>query len=632
MTNYAVPQRIGNYQLERRIGSGAVSRVWLGRHRSLSQRVCAIKLTQSTHQHEIELFNQEAAILSRLDHPGIPRIFDHGYAAPFHYMVLEYVNGSTIRQLLQLKRHLDYEQSIHVGQSVADTLDYLHKQGIIHRDVNPNNIIVERDTNRVLLLDFGSAHDKYSTGTRQQLTRIGTPGYIAPEQLASPYNATYQSDIFSLGGVIFEMLVGNTPWDVDADMSMLPTLKDRGGDALPADLDDAFQRMLAYDPVHRPSNAHDSIKELRRIIDRHTAITVTTVAEPSESPDTEDGAHATGHPVEHVLANDIDNTQLAICREHTVQQAQLTTIAETLNAWGARSPWRQPLLGRLARIQSTNSRNIYFYALTVVQETRTPPQTVVVSNLDEQFEVDDSTNAPIDRWSISLPPIHTMTQTVLNGQVIVPGSRVIVSCSRCTSGKRTCSVCQGQTTIESNGVTSPCATCNSSGQITCDECNGSGEVRQQQVIYWRRQRILYQNHDDTAGIDATWLTRECVPVEIYRAQESMGMRPEWKMIPPLAHLIDEARSQHLGDSRIVQSEVAINAIPITEFSFEVGETLRWQSPFITHAPNEITYHRWALIGFENKLSPNRRWLDWRIITLISLSGFCIILMLTHLLR
>lgn len=630
MTNYAVPQRIGNYQLDRRIGSGAVSRVWLGRHRTLSHRVCAIKLTQSTHAHEIELFNQEAAILSRLEHPSIPHIYDHGYAAPFHYMVLEYINGSTIRQMLQLKRHLGYEQSLHVGESLAETLDYLHKQGVIHRDINPNNIIIERDTNRVLLLDFGTAHDKQSTGTRQQLTSIGTPGYIAPEQRISPHNATYQSDMFSLGCVLFEMIVGNTPWDQDDDMTVAPTLAARGGDTLPVDLNDAFQRVLAYEPTQRPSSATESLKDFRRIIDRHTAITVTTVADPQ----TENQLEAAGnpHPVEHTLAIDLEQQQLELCRTHMQHQAAHPTIADALNAWGAISPWRQPLLGRLARIQSATSRNMYFYALTVIQETRTPPQAVSVSNLDEQFEVDPPASTPIDRWSIGLPPIHTMTQTVVNGQVVVPGSRTIVTCNRCSSGKRTCAICQGKTTLESNGVTTPCVTCNGTGSITCDACSGTGEVRQQQVIYWRRQRITFQNHDDAGGISTEWITRECTPVEVYRAQESMGMRPEWKMIPQLAHLIDEARSQHLGDSRVVQSEVVIHALPITDFNFEVGEMYRWQAPFVRTTPAETMYHRWALVGFENKLPPNRRWLDWRIMALISLSGFCFILIVMHVLR
>lgn len=631
VTNYAVPQRIGNYQLERRIGSGAVSRVWLGRHRTLAHRLCAIKLTQSTHLHELDLFNQEAAILSRLDHPGIPRIYDHGYAAPFHYMVLEYINGSTVRQLLQLKRNLGFEQSLHVGESLAETLDYLHKQGIIHRDINPNNIIIERDTNRVLLLDFGTAHDKLGTGPRQQLSSIGTPGYIAPEQIANPSHATYQSDIFSLGSVLFEMLVGDTPWDPEDDLTVAPSLTTRGGDNLPRDLDDCFARILAYDAAHRPSTASESLKEFRRIIDRHTAITVTTVTEPSvDAPSTD--ATPEMHPVEHALAIDLDQQQMRMCHEHIQQQAQHVTIANALNAWGAVSPWRQPLLGRLAQIQSVTSRNLYLYELTVIQESRTAPQIVHVSNLDEQFEVDAPLNSPIDRWSITLPPIHTMTQQIVNGQVIVPGSRTIVNCTRCTSGKRTCAICQGKAVLESNGTSTPCVTCNGSGQITCDECNGSGEVRQQQVIYWRRQRIVYQNHDDTGTINPDWIKQQCTPVPIYRAQESMGMRPEWKMIPQLAHLIDEARSQHLGDSRIMQSEVVIHALPITDFNFEVGEMHRWRAPFVTATPHEVTYHRWSLVGFENKLSPNRRWLDWRIISLIVLSGLCFILIVMHLLR
>lgn len=628
MTNYAVPQRIGNYQLERRIGSGAVSRVWLGRHRTLAHRLCAIKLTQSTHLHELELFNQEAAILSKLDHPGIPRIYDHGYAAPFHYMVLEYINGSTVRQLLQLKRTLGFEQSYHIGQSLADILEYLHKQSIIHRDINPNNIIVERDTNRVLLLDFGTAHDKFSNGTRQQLTSLGTPGYIAPEQIASPANATYQSDIFGVGCVLFEMLAGDTPWDADGDMTRVPTLAERGGDNLPVDLDDIFQRMLAHDVAQRPSSATDSLKEFHRLIERHTAITVTSVAELDE---TEPVVPTTAlHPVEQMLAIDLDQKQLETCREHMQQQARHDTIAKALNGWGAVSPWRQPLLGRLAHIQSVTSRNMYMYALTVIQETRSAPQTVLVSNLDTQFEADPPSSTPVDRWSIELPPIQSMNQQTVNGQVVVPGSRTVVSCSRCTKGKRTCAVCQGNTTVESNGTTTTCVTCNGTGQITCDECNGSGTVRQQQVIYWRRQRIFYHNQDDTNGVNAIWIKQECAPVEVYRAQELLGMRPEWKMIPQLAHLIDEARSQHLGDSRVVQSEVVIRAIPITDFTFEVGEAHRWQPPFVTNVTNETMVHRWALVGFENKLPPNRRWLDWRIITLISLLGLCFILGVTHL--
>lgn len=632
MTNYAVPQRIGNYQLERRIGSGAVSRVWLGRHRTLAHRLCAIKLTQSTHPHEIELFNQEAAILSRLEHPGIPRIYDHGYAAPFHYMVLEYINGSTVRQLLQLKGTLGFEQSYHVGQSLADILDYLHKQSIIHRDINPNNIIIERDTNRVLLLDFGTAHHKFSAGTRQQLTSIGTPGYIAPEQITNPANATYQSDIFSVGCVLFEMLAGDTPWNNDGDLTHIPTLADRGGDNLPVDLDNVFARMLTHETAQRPSSATESLKEFHRIIERHTAITVTNVAELDDADI--DTSHLTSvmHPVEQTLAIDLDQTQLEHSRTHMQLQSQHETIAHALNAWGAKSLWRQPLLGRLAHLQSTTSRNMYIYALTVIQETRAAPQTVQVSNLDEQFKVDNPTSLPVDRWSIELPPVHVMTQPVVNGQVVVPGSRCIVGCNRCTKGKRTCAVCHGQTTVDANGITSTCVTCNGTGQITCDECNGSGEIRQQQVIYWRRQRILYHNHDDTSGINATWIKQECMPVEIYRAHEHMGMRPEWKMIPQLAHLIDEARSQHLGDSRVVQSEVVINAIPITDFTFEVGEAHRWQPPFVTQPTNETMVHRWALVGFENKLPPNRRWLDWRMIMLISLSGLCFILIITHFLR
>ena len=623
MTQIPVPQRIGNYLLERQIGRGATARIWLGRHRTFGHRLFAIKLTNTSVPHEVELFSREALLMSRLDHVAIPHIYDHGYLYPFHYTIMDYVPGVSVRQLLTAHRRLGIEQSLRIATAIATALDYIHTQGVIHRDVTPNNILIDRDTGRTALIDFGVARELGTNSSSITPTTIGTPGYMAPEQITAPHNATYHSDLFSMGVVLFEVLTGNLPWDGESS-EPVPTLKSRNGDGLPIELDDVFAKLLAPSPTQRYQTATAAMTDIDKIIAKHTAQTVITAApttanSPSNTP---------LHPVESALAIDIDHDALTESVTFGQQTGTPAIIADTLTAWGQQDYWRRQLLGRLAHIKSIQNRIIYTYTLHVIIETRFPP-TLVTSTAGDDAHTATTQTAITDRWQIPLPTAQ-INATPSAGQLIVPGSLRQIDCPHCQQGQQLCPTCHGQPLphpLSSNDREAPapvCATCRGKTTVTCSECRGSGQLYQQQRLDWHRQPTQFTTQDEHHFANATWIRQHCTPRTVYRMQEHHGIRPEWQLLPKVTELITQMQSYQNSNSRVVLSELTIAVIPVSEFVFDLGETGNW----IRHTtPTEPTQYRWAVFGFERLLPPNRQFLDWQRIILIGLSGICFILLL-----
>jgi serine/threonine protein kinase len=624
VTQAPVPQRIGNYQLERQIGRGATARIWLARHRTFTHRLFAVKLTNTSVPHEVELFSREALLMNRLDHLAIPRVYDHGYIYPFHYTIMDYVPGVSVRQLLAAHRRLGIEQSLRIAQALATTLDYIHSQGVIHRDVTPSNILIDRDTGRTALIDFGVARELGTTTSTLMPATVGTPGYMAPEQATAPQNATYHSDLFSMGVVLFEVLTGNLPWDAESS-EPIPTLKSRSGDGLPVELDDVFAKLLAQTPTDRYQTATAAMTDIDKIIAKHTAQTVVT---PPPTTANTLANNTPLHPVESALAIDLDHDALTDTLTIAQQTGKNEVIATVLNAWGKQGYWRRQLLGRLANIKSIQNRTLYHYTLQVIIETRLPPTLITSIESDEALD-DASQPLNTDRWQITLPPAQ-ITTAASAGHVVVPGSLRQITCPHCQNGQQICPSCHGQPLpqSDSNAATdapSPaCTTCNGKTVVTCSECRGSGQLFQQQRMDWRRQPTQFFDQDDSNYAEQQWIAQHCTPRTIYRLQEHHGIRPEWKLIPKVERLIAQMATYQNSDSRIVLSELTIAVIPVSEFVFDLGATDNWLRPTTTTEP---TQYRWAVYGFERILPPNRQFLDWQRIILIGLSGVCFILLL-----
>ncbi|MGH7720353.1 MAG: protein kinase domain-containing protein [Gemmatimonadaceae bacterium] len=206
----------GEYEFLRELGRGGVAAVYLARHRE-SGKLVAVKAVGGAHlgdEEVIRRFAREAALVERLDHPNIvrthsvARLGDRAVA-----IVMEYVDGATLRQALGGAAPFDFDRATSVLCDVAEALRYAHRHGIVHRDVKPENIFLEDATACALLSDFGTARRvEVDSGLTMAGASIGTPAYMAPEQIDGGV-VDARSDIYSLGLVGWEMLAGRRAWD-----------------------------------------------------------------------------------------------------------------------------------------------------------------------------------------------------------------------------------------------------------------------------------------------------------------------------------------------------------------------------------------------------------------------------------
>ncbi|MBL9139041.1 MAG: serine/threonine protein kinase, partial [Verrucomicrobiales bacterium] len=192
------------------LGQGGMGMVYKARQRALDRWVALKVLPQDAARDPAfaERFQREARALARLSHPNIVGVYEFGETAGYFYLVMEYVDGADLRRVLQ-QRKLSAEEALRIVPAICDALQYAHANGVVHRDIKPGNILLDRE-GRVKIADFGIAKlvggeslDPTLTQLRQ---RMGTPHYMAPEQVENPQAVDHRADIFSLGVVFYEML------------------------------------------------------------------------------------------------------------------------------------------------------------------------------------------------------------------------------------------------------------------------------------------------------------------------------------------------------------------------------------------------------------------------------------------
>jgi serine/threonine protein kinase len=197
------------------LGKGGMGAVYQARQKALGRLVALKILASKTAEEEsfAERFNREARALARLSHPAIVGVHEFGETGGLHYFIMEYVDGVNLRQL-QKAGQLSPREALQIVPQICDALQYAHDQGIVHRDIKPENILVDRQ-GRVKIADFGLAKILGSDGEAMRLTGeghiMGTPHYMAPEQIEHPLAVDHRADIYSLGVVFYEMLTGELP-------------------------------------------------------------------------------------------------------------------------------------------------------------------------------------------------------------------------------------------------------------------------------------------------------------------------------------------------------------------------------------------------------------------------------------
>lgn len=238
------------FEIREWIGRGGMGWVYLARQRQLDRPVALKILPPETARDPAfaERFLREAQALARLNHPNIVTIYDFGQSGPYFYFVMEYVEGSDLRQL-ERARPLRPDEALAIVPRICDALQYAHDEGVVHRDIKPENILIDRK-GRVKIADFGIAKimdqepDITLTGRRAAL---GTPHYMAPEQIESPDQVDHRADLYALGVVFYEMLTGSLPLGRFESPSQRFTMDVR--------MDDIVLKSLERDPERRYQTA-----------------------------------------------------------------------------------------------------------------------------------------------------------------------------------------------------------------------------------------------------------------------------------------------------------------------------------------------------------------------------------------
>ncbi len=197
------------------LGQGGMGAVYKARQRGLD-RLVALKILPPAVSGDpafAERFTREARALARLNHPNVVTVYDFGQAGGLYYFLMEYVDGVNLRQMLRAGQ-LQPAQALQLVPSICEALQYAHDEGVVHRDIKPENVLVDRK-GRVKIADFGLAKllgsepaGRHLTGPQQVM---GTPHYMAPEQVEKPQEVDHRADIYSLGVVFYEMLTGELP-------------------------------------------------------------------------------------------------------------------------------------------------------------------------------------------------------------------------------------------------------------------------------------------------------------------------------------------------------------------------------------------------------------------------------------
>ncbi len=261
---FVVKQHIvGSYEMGALLGTGTVGLAYRARHRETGQPA-VVKLLQAEMAQVPDIqrrFVREVAIAEKLSHPNIVRHYDCGLHEDQIYFAMELVNSGTLKEVLKRRGPLPWREAMEVATQVCAALDHAHQFGVIHRDLKPANLFLSTD-GYVKVGDFGLARDLNRSRLTMEGQTVGTCRYMAPEQIAGEADLTGATDLYALGCVLFEMLVGRPPLDgttvieiFEAHLYEPPKPPIDFVSDCPRDLSDLVLRLLAKEPDDRPADA-----------------------------------------------------------------------------------------------------------------------------------------------------------------------------------------------------------------------------------------------------------------------------------------------------------------------------------------------------------------------------------------
>jgi len=291
------------YRILSKIGVGGMADVYKGEDTLLGRPV-AIKILHANFASDDEFvsrFKREAQAAGKLNHPNIVNMYDVGYDQDMHYIIMEYVDGETLKEYITRHHRLSIDEAVKITISIGEGLEHAHAMGIVHCDIKPHNVIIT-NTGRVKVTDFGIARAMNSTNTVMYTNSImGSAHYLSPEQ-ASGKSVDGNTDIYSLGVVLYEMLTGKVPFEGDTPIAVAlkhvrekvipPT---RYNPSIPPLLESVVLKALAKNPADRFESISEMMGDLRLSqgftmgkTQRHEPYDFATQMIPAVDPDTLD--------------------------------------------------------------------------------------------------------------------------------------------------------------------------------------------------------------------------------------------------------------------------------------------------------------------------------------------------------
>jgi eukaryotic-like serine/threonine-protein kinase len=259
------PELVGEYEVGEFLAAGTVGNVFAARHRQTGQRA-VVKFLQADSARAPEVqrrFVREVAVAEKLNHPNIVRHYDCGLADDQIYFAMEFVDCGTLKEVLLKRAKLPWREAVECAIQIAAALDHAHKIGVIHRDLKPANLFLSAE-GHVKVGDFGLARDLNSTRITMDGHTVGTVRYMPPEQIYGDATLTGAADLYALGCILFEMIVGVPAFDGNTIMQIFeaqihkePTPPAQLVRDCPRDLSDLVMRLLAKKPAARPGSAAD---------------------------------------------------------------------------------------------------------------------------------------------------------------------------------------------------------------------------------------------------------------------------------------------------------------------------------------------------------------------------------------
>ena len=262
---------LGNrYEILRKIGDGGMAFVYQARDKLLN-RIVAVKVLRPEFVDDQEFlvkFKREAEAVASLSHPNIVNVYDVGEDGKVHYIVMEYVDGQNLKEIIQDEGSLEEYTALDIAKQIARALSAAHRNGIIHRDIKPHNILISKDGRQVKVADFGIAKAVSSSTMTNMGSVIGSVHYISPEQ-AKGKHLTSNADLYSLGIVLYEMIIGRVPFSGDSPISI--ALKHINEDIafteedkinIPNSVRTIISKMTQKEPANRYQTAEELIEDI----------------------------------------------------------------------------------------------------------------------------------------------------------------------------------------------------------------------------------------------------------------------------------------------------------------------------------------------------------------------------------